>query len=78
MQYGVLPSIDRQLAGTGYPDYELRSGGADLTVGQDNVLEYVTAVEEAVLFEGAEAQVTAFRCVRLPLKAWHLSGRPVQ
>ena len=45
----------------GYPDYELQSGGADVSVGLDNVLEYVRAVEEAVLFKGVEAQVTAFR-----------------
>lgn len=38
-----------------------------MSVGLDNVLEYVRAVEEAVLFKGVEAQVTAFRCA-VPLQ----------
>ena len=49
---------DRQ---AGYPEYELRAGGADLAVGAGNVAEYVEAVTHATLREGIQAQLTAFR-----------------
>lgn len=46
---------------TGYPEYELRAGGADLAVGAGNVAEYVEAVMHATLRGGIEAQIAAFR-----------------
>ena len=45
----------------GYPEYELRAGGADLAVGASNVAEYVEAVTHATLREGIQAQIGAFR-----------------
>ena len=45
----------------GYPEYELRTGGADLAVGDSNVAEYVEAVTHATLREGIQAQIGAFR-----------------
>ncbi|KAK9826455.1 hypothetical protein WJX81_000175 [Elliptochloris bilobata] len=45
----------------GYPEYELRAGGADLAVGAGNVAEYVEAVAHATLREGIQAQLSAFK-----------------
>ena len=45
----------------GYPEYELRSGGAEVLVGAHNVLEYCDAVTDAVLRSGVQLQLQAFR-----------------
>lgn len=45
----------------GRPDYELRSGGADLSVSSDNLAEYVEAVVDATMGSGVATQVEAFK-----------------
>ncbi len=45
-----------------YPDYELRPGGADVTLGAGNCAAYVAAVVEATLGAGVARQVRA-RCL---------------
>lgn len=55
-------SADTANCRAGYPEYELRAGGADLAVGAGNVAEYVEAVTHATLREGIQAQIVAFRC----------------
>jgi len=57
---------DARRGPAGYPEYELRAGGADTAVGAHNVAEYVEAVAHATLREGIQAQLAAFRRARAP------------
>jgi len=45
----------------GYPEYELKPGGADMEVDESNLQEYLDAVLDATLGSGIEAQMKACR-----------------
>ena len=45
----------------GFPDFELKPGGADVDVTIDNLGEYVRLVTDALLVGGVRAQLAAFR-----------------
>ena len=44
----------------GYPDFELRPGGADVAVDSSNLQEYLSAVVDATLGGGVRPQLEAF------------------
>ena len=45
----------------GYPEYELKKNGGDITVDASNVGAYITAVVDANLESGIKAQMDSFR-----------------
>lgn len=46
---------------TGYPEYELMPGGADMTVDSSNLAVWIDAVVDATLGSGITAQLDAFK-----------------
>lgn len=49
----------------GYPEYELKKNGGDITVDASNVGSYITAVVDANLESGIKPQMDSFRLVLL-------------
>lgn len=45
----------------GYPNFEMRKGGKDMTVTLDNVQQYVNLLTHWTLYEGVHKQMEAFR-----------------
>lgn len=51
----------------GYPEYELKKNGGDITVDASNVGSYITAVVDANLESGIKPQMDSFRLILLSL-----------
>ena len=51
----------------GYPEYELKKNGGDITVDASNVGSYITAVVDANLESGIKTQMDSFRLALLSL-----------
>ena len=49
----------------GYPEYELKKNGGDITVDASNVGSYITAVVDANLESGIKPQMDSFRLILL-------------